>query len=83
MTIKVAVCQVPDIRENISASLQWIEKFTRQAEAYNVSLICFPECFLQGYLTEKKLAKKNAFTNEDTGELRILDNPHVLVKTST
>lgn len=58
--IKVAACQVPDIRENIHASLEWIEKFTRQAEVDGVSLICFPECFLQGYLTEKSLAKKYA-----------------------
>jgi 5-aminopentanamidase len=60
MPVKVAVCQVPDIREDIEASLRWIEKFTRQAEDDNVSLICFPECFLQGYLTDEYLAKKYA-----------------------
>jgi predicted amidohydrolase len=60
MSTKVAVCQVPDIREDITTSLAWIEKFTRQAEADAVSLICFPECFLQGYLTEELLARKHA-----------------------
>lgn len=60
MLTKVAVCQVPDIRENIDASLKWIEKFTKQAEKRSVSLICFPECFLQGYLTVEPLAKKYA-----------------------
>jgi predicted amidohydrolase len=60
MPTKVAVCQVPDIREDIEASLKWIEKFARQAEADGVSLVCFPECFLQGYLTNKRLAKKYA-----------------------
>ncbi len=60
MPIKVAVCQVPDIREDIEASLRWIEKFAKQTEEDGVSLVCFPECFLQGYLTEKSLAKKYA-----------------------
>ena len=58
MFTKVAVCQVPDVREDVETSLGWIEKFTGQAEKADVSLICFPECFLQGYLTEKSLAEK-------------------------
>ena len=60
MPTKVAVCQVPDTRENIEASIQWIEKFAGEAEQKKVSLICFPECFLQGYLTEKLPARKYA-----------------------
>lgn len=60
MPKKVAVCQVPDIRENVDLSLDWIERFTKQADDDGVSLICFPECFLQGYLTDERLAKKYA-----------------------
>ena len=60
MLTKVAACQVPDIRENIDASLEWIERFTKQAEEKDVLLVCFPECFLQGYLTDEQLAKKYA-----------------------
>jgi predicted amidohydrolase len=60
MPTKIAACQVPDIKENIDASLEWIEKFTKQAEEKEVSLICFPECFLQGYLTDEQFAKKYA-----------------------
>ena len=60
MTIKVSVCQVPDIREDIETSLKWIQKFAKQGEDEGVSLICFPECFLQGYLTERVLAEKYA-----------------------
>lgn len=58
MSTRVAVCQAPDIREDIERSLEWIERFTDEAAAANVSLICFPECFLQGYLTEKNQAEK-------------------------
>lgn len=64
MPTKVAVCQVPDIREDLEASLKWIEKFAKQAETQRVSLICFPECFLQGYLTDKYLAEKYAINLE-------------------
>jgi predicted amidohydrolase len=60
MSVKVAVCQVPDVREDINSSLRWVEKFAGQAEVEGVSLICFPECFLQGYLAEKILAEKYA-----------------------
>jgi predicted amidohydrolase len=60
MPTKVAACQVPDIRQNIDASLEWIENFTKQAEDKDVSLVCFPECFLQGYLTDEQLAKRYA-----------------------
>jgi predicted amidohydrolase len=60
MSTKVAACQVPDIRENIDNSLEWIEKFAKQAEDKGVSIVCFPECFLQGYLTDEQSAKKYA-----------------------
>lgn len=62
MPTKVAVCQVPDIRENIGASLEWMERFAKQAEEKDASLVCFPECFLQGYLTEKLPARKYAIS---------------------
>ncbi|QHV98921.1 carbon-nitrogen hydrolase family protein [Spirosoma endbachense] len=60
MPTKVAVCQVPDIRQDVQTSLNWIESFTQQAEENAACLVCFPECFLQGYLTQQALAKKYA-----------------------
>src|SRR5260221_7300268 len=71
MPVKVAVCQVPDIREDIETSLGWIERFVMQAETDGVSLVCFPECFLQGYLTEKHLARKYAINFAST-EFKIM-----------
>ena len=56
--MQIAVCQVPDTRKDIKSSLEWIEKFTKEAEEKEVSLICFPECFLQGYLTQQVQARK-------------------------
>ncbi|MCW3119941.1 MAG: putative hydrolase [Chitinophagaceae bacterium] len=57
---KVAVCQVPDLQNDMESSIRWIKKFTKEAEQKQVSLICFPECFLQGYFTEELPARKYA-----------------------
>ncbi|MEW6736798.1 MAG: carbon-nitrogen hydrolase family protein, partial [Acidobacteriota bacterium] len=60
MPIKVAACQVPDVREDIGSALTWIEKFAQEAEDKGANIACFPECFLQGYLTDENLARKYA-----------------------
>jgi predicted amidohydrolase len=58
--IKVAACQVPDVIGDIETSLRWIEDFADQAAAQEVSLVCFPECFLQGYVVEYEFAHQHA-----------------------
>jgi predicted amidohydrolase len=58
--IKVAACQVPEIREDIETALACIERYAHRAEAYGASLLCFPECFLQGYLTAEGQARRHA-----------------------
>ena len=50
MTVKVAACQVPEIRADIDTALSWIERCAEDAAVEHVRLLCFPECFLQGYL---------------------------------
>jgi predicted amidohydrolase len=57
MSIKVAACQVPDIQMNVEATLQLIESATTAVQA---DLVCFLECFLQGYLTDEALAREYA-----------------------
>src|SRR5260370_2558943 len=79
MPVKVAVCQVPDIREDIETSLGWIEKFVIQAEIDGVSLVCFPECFLQGNLTEKHLTRKYAI-NFASSEFKVVLNQFATYK---
>ncbi len=60
-SVKVAACQTPDIREDIEASLRFIETYAAKAETTGVSLLCFPECFLQGYLLNEVAARRQAF----------------------
>jgi predicted amidohydrolase len=58
--IKIAACQVPEVREDVRAALSWIEKYAQRAWTAGAHLVCFPECFLQGYLVEEEPARRHA-----------------------
>ena len=58
--VKVAACQVPYVQEDINAALACITEFAAKAGAEGIQLLCFPECFLQGYLLEKEKAQLHA-----------------------
>ena len=66
---KVAACQVPEIRGDAEQALWWIETYAARADAQGASLVCFPECFLQGYLVEEDEARHHAidFKSQEFG----------------
>lgn len=47
-------------REDIEAALDCVADVAARAEAEGASLLCFPEGFLQGYLTDETPARRNA-----------------------
>ena len=49
---KVATCQVHEIRGDPSQTAEIIVDFSRKAEVADARLICFPECYAQGYLLD-------------------------------
>lgn len=59
-TVRIAAAQTPDYRENVEAALAYALDIIRQAETEGVRLLCFPEGFLQGYLTEPASARRAA-----------------------
>ena len=59
-TTKVAACQVPEVRGDVEQALWWIETYAAHAESQEARLVCFPECFLQGYLVEEEQARRHA-----------------------
>jgi len=59
-SVRVASCQVPDLGQDLDSVLKCIKTFSEKANSQNVKLLCFPECFLQGYLVEKELAHRYA-----------------------
>jgi predicted amidohydrolase len=59
-TARIAAAQTVEIREDIAAALSCVADVAARAEAEGAALLCFPEGFLQGYLTEEAPARRNA-----------------------
>ena len=57
--MKIAACQMPDIREDVDSALACIRSYGDGAASAGARLVCFPECFLQGYLANQ-LAYRHA-----------------------
>jgi predicted amidohydrolase len=59
-TVRIAAAQTVEFREDIQAALACVADVAARAEAEGASLLCFPEGFLQGYLTDEASARRNA-----------------------
>ena len=52
---------MPEIRQDLDLALSWIETYGNKAGAQAARLVCFPECFLQGYLVHDEMqARRHA-----------------------
>ncbi|MBT4098110.1 MAG: carbon-nitrogen hydrolase family protein [Gemmatimonadetes bacterium] len=61
-TVVVAACQMPEIRDDIQRALSLIAEYTQRADAQGARLVCFPECFLQGYFVSSDQEREHACT---------------------
>ncbi len=59
-TVRIAAAQTVEFREDIEAALDCLADVAAQAKAEGASLLCFPEGFLQGYLTDETPARRHA-----------------------
>jgi predicted amidohydrolase len=59
-TTRIAAAQTAEFREDIEAALNCVAEVAARAETEGASLLCFPEGFLQGYLTDEAPARRNA-----------------------
>jgi len=59
-TIRIAAAQTPEFREDIAAATGYMLHLVDKAQRERVSLLCLPECFLQGYLTDGQAARRHA-----------------------
>ena len=59
-TVRIAAAQTVEFQEDIEAALSRAADVAARAKAEGASLPCFPEGFLQGYLTEETPARRNA-----------------------
>jgi predicted amidohydrolase len=71
-TVRIAAAQTAEFREDIEAALECATEVAARARAEGVSLLCFPEGFLQGYLTEEAPARRNALNLTSPAFLAIL-----------
>lgn len=59
-TVRIAAVQAPEFREDVAAAFAYLVDVTKVAIEAGVRLVCWPEGFLQGYLTEEEAARRNA-----------------------
>ena len=59
-TVRIAAAQTLEYREDIDAAVASMVDFAVRAEAEGARLLCLPEGFLQGYLTDESAARRVA-----------------------
>jgi predicted amidohydrolase len=59
-TVRVAAAQTPEFIDDIDASLNYATQVIEKACDHGARLVCFPECFLQGYLLDAPKARQAA-----------------------
>ncbi len=52
--LTLAACQLPDIQSDIDKALSFIISYAKIAQNKDAELVCYPECFLQGYEVSSK-----------------------------
>lgn len=57
---RIAAAQTPEFREDVPGAVSYLAGVMQQAHLERASLLCLPECFLQGYLTDERAARHNA-----------------------
>lgn len=60
-TLRIGACQAPELLEDVPAAVANVESFAAEADAADLDLLLFPECFLQGYLVTPQYVHRNAF----------------------
>ena len=58
--VRVAAAQTVEFRRDIDAALRCAADMAARAQAQGAALLCFPEGFLQGYLTDEEEARTHA-----------------------
>lgn len=71
--MRIAAAQTADYRNDIPSALAALHEFSRQAEAAGATLLCFPEGYLQGYVTEEVAARQVALDLQSTAFADLLD----------
>ena len=58
--MRIAAAQTPELLEDLPAALAYLAAIMAQAHREHAALLCLPEAFLQGYLTDADAARRHA-----------------------
>lgn len=58
--VRIAAAQTPEFREDVDGALAYAAATMDEAHARGAELLCFPEGYLQGYLTDEAAARRFA-----------------------
>jgi predicted amidohydrolase len=70
--VKVAGCQVPDLRNDPERAVALVRALTTEAQDLGAALVTFPECFLQGYDVDSAHVAATAIDLSGAGFMHIL-----------
>jgi predicted amidohydrolase len=73
VSLRIRATQLEDIQGNVPAALSVVHDSMQKADEQGVSILCFPECFLQGYTLDHKETKERAFNLQSPQFEQILD----------
>lgn len=71
-TVRIAAAQTIEYRDDIPNAIRCVVDFAGRAEDFGAKLICFPEGFLQGYLTDEPTARRVALDLSSVSFVSIL-----------
>lgn len=69
---RIAAAQTPELLGEPLAAISYMADVSKEAASKGVSLLCFPEAFLQGYFTEEKDARHWSINLETNYFTRLL-----------
>ncbi len=71
--MRIAAAQTPAFQEDVPGALAYLAQVMQQAHLERASLLCLPEGFLQGYLTDGEVARRNALELRSARFLNLLE----------
>ena len=80
--MRIAAAQTPEFREDVPGALAYLARVMEQAQLEGASLLCLPEGFLQGCLTDGEGARRNALDLRSPRFLNLLTQLPALAPTT-
>jgi predicted amidohydrolase len=68
---KIGATQLEDIQNDIPAALAAIKDSMQKADEQKIEILCFPECFLQGYTLDLQETRERAL-NLESSEMKVI-----------